>query len=117
MDSGQTEWRQLHKLPSRSVTLSPSLIFEHDISQYKSESYVVFVVVVFDVVVLIVVVFVVVVFVVVVFIVVAFIVVVFVVVVMKFEEPFSIFKKLVPACDVNVIHPKALLGSVLYVKD
>ena len=35
----------------------------------------------------------------------------------KFEESFRILKKLVPACVVNVIHAKTLLGSLLYVKD
>ena len=35
----------------------------------------------------------------------------------KFEEPCKIYKKFVNACMVNVIHAKALPGSVLYIED
>ena len=35
----------------------------------------------------------------------------------KFEKPWRILKKILHACVVNVIHAKALPGSVLYVED
>ena len=33
----------------------------------------------------------------------------------EIEEPCEILKKLLPACVVNIIHAKALPGSVLYI--